>query len=255
VAALTATALARAGTLELTPEESQQLQKDFGDEDFQTGAGGKQDLIYIEHAALRDRMNTVLGLGQWAIIVRDTWREEKDRAVTVYVRAMLIVRGAYVAEAVGDMAYYTNNASQNYGDAFEGAKTAAFRRCAKEFGIGLQAWRKEWCKGWWARKKGGAKATPAPRKVDEASGEIREYVQGIVTHGKYAGKPWTEVDSGYLKWAAEKGENVPQDLRDGARAEVIRREALAASAEPRNTGSDRDDARETLSDLESDRPF
>jgi hypothetical protein len=55
------------------------------------------------------------------------------------------------------MEYYPKNASQNYGDAVEGAKTAAFRRCAKELGVGLQAWKKDWCDGWWARKRSGAR--------------------------------------------------------------------------------------------------
>ncbi len=185
VADLTKTALAQAGTLKLTAEETELLTADFGDEDFRPGAGGKENLIYIEHAALRDRLNKVLGLGQWAIIVRETWNEEfKTKAyagkpsqdgVRVYARAMLLVRGAYVGEAVGDMDYYPHNASQNYGDAFEGAKTAAFRRCAKEFGVGLQAWRKEWCEGWWQRKQDGprkpynaperqASSRPAPQQ-------------------------------------------------------------------------------------------
>lgn len=167
VAELTKTALAQAGTLKLTTEETQALMADFADEDFRPGAAGKENLIYIEHAALRDRMNQVLGLGQWAIIVRETWNEDfKTQArpgksamdgVRVYARAMLLVRGAYVGEAVGDMDYYPHNASQNYGDAFEGAKTAAFRRCAKEFGVGLQAWRKEWCESWWDRKREASK--------------------------------------------------------------------------------------------------
>jgi hypothetical protein len=254
VAALTATALARAGTLELTPDESKALQADFGDEDFQTGAGGKQDLIYIEHAALRDRMNTVLGLGQWAIIVRDTWREEKGNAVSVYVRAMLIVRGAYVAEAVGDMAYYTNNAAQNYGDAFEGAKTAAFRRCAKEFGIGLQAWRKEWCKGWWQRKKSGKPAT-APRPggwTQESDPVAGDPAFDVITMGKYNGKPWSEIPTEYLDWLINKSEKAGPELRDRAKEEVNKR--LAAS-EQTNIGPARGDTRETVEQLENDVPF
>lgn len=63
-----------------------------------------------------------------------------------------MVRGCFVSEAVGEMSYFPHNDSQNYGDAVEGAKTAAFRRCCKEFGIGLQAWKKDWCAGWWQRK-------------------------------------------------------------------------------------------------------
>src|SRR5574340_341235 len=262
VNALTQTALLRAGTLELGKDESASLQADFGDEDFRPGAGGKEELIYIEHAALRDRLNTVLGLGQWALIVRDTWNDNfqmwsknKNKyveGVKVYCRAMLIVRGCYVAEAVGDMDYQPSNAAQNYGDAFEGAKTAAFRRCAKEFGVGLQAWRKGWCEGWWARRKGGK---PVPRKTDELSTETREYTPDIVPIGKHAAKGWNEVDTGYLKWAAEKGENVPANLRDGAKKELERRAAAEPPQSPREFGPDRDN-RETVADLENaERPF
>lgn len=171
VAELTKVALAKAGTLQLTPEESKALSSDFADDCFQPGAAGKENLIYIEHASLRDRFNSVLGLGQWAIIVRETWNEEfvspkGTKGVRVYCRAMLLVRGCYVGESVGDMDYYPSNGSQNYGDAFEGAKTAAFRRCAKEFGIGLQAWRKDWCAEWWNRKR-------SPKRPPERSEAYR----------------------------------------------------------------------------------
>lgn len=164
VAQLTMTAYARASELKLTPEEIQGLEADFEDADFRTGAAGKENLIYIEHAALRQRLNKVIGNGQWSIIPRKRWAENftipatRDRAaqeaVRIYVEAMLVIRGCFVAEAVGDMVYYPNNQSQNYGDAVEGAKTAAFRRCAKELGIGLQAWRKDWCNGWLSRNQG-----------------------------------------------------------------------------------------------------
>ena len=181
VAALTATALAKAATLQLTQDESTRLTAEFADGDFLPGAAGKENLLYLQHAALRDRMNSVLGLGQWATIVRESWNEDfvtkgntskgiqPQQGVRVYCRAMLLVRGCYVAEAVGDMDYFPGNAAQNYGDAFEGAKTAAFRRCAKEFGIGLQAWRKDWCEGWWQRKQGKPSGVtiqrPAPKPV------------------------------------------------------------------------------------------
>lgn len=159
VAALTLSAYQKAATLELTPEESAKLQADFPDDAFQTGAAGKENLIYIEHAHLRDRFNSVFGMGKWAIVPRNRWAEpfvtqRGTQGERVYVEAMLVVRGCFVGEAVGAMEYYPKNESQNYGDAVEGAKTAAFRRCAKEFGVGLQAWKKEWCQGWWDRRKG-----------------------------------------------------------------------------------------------------
>ncbi len=158
VADLIKTAMPKAGTLQLTPDESKALLSDFPDSDFVPGAGGKENLIYIEHSALRDRFNSVLGLGQWVMICRETWNEdfetakEKKKGVRVYARCMLLIRGCYVGESVGDMDYFPHNASQNYGDAFEGAQTAALRRCAKNFGVGLQAWRKGFSEGWRERK-------------------------------------------------------------------------------------------------------
>lgn len=170
VANLTMAAYQRASTLQLTPEEIKALQADFPDEAFQPGAAGKENLIYIEHAHLRDRMNQVLGLGQWSIVPRNRWGEEfKTKSgigQRVYVEAMLLIRGCFVAEAVGDMAYYPNNESQNYGDAVEGAKTAAFRRCAKELGVGLQAWKKEWCLGWWKRRNAPRQPQAAPKQQE-----------------------------------------------------------------------------------------
>jgi hypothetical protein len=181
IADLTHSAYQKAGTLNLTKEESEQLQADFPDEAFKPGAAGKESLIYIEHAFLRDRFAKVFGMGQWCIITRRTWNEKfelppnRDRnepveVIKVYVEAMLVVRGCFVGEAIGDMDYFPKNMSQNYGDAVEGAKTAAFRRCAKEFGIGLQAWKKDWCAGWWGRKNAphttAAKGQPRPLQAN-----------------------------------------------------------------------------------------
>lgn len=167
IADLTLSAYAKASTLILSDDERKRLMADFPDEAFRDGAGGKAGLIYIEHAALRDRFFEVLGPGQWAVIPRNRWTEDfktskNEPGVRVYVEAMLVVRGSFVSEAVGDMSYFPGNAQTNLGDAVEGAKTAAFRRCAKEFGVGLQAWKKEWVEGWWRRKKaGGQQQRPA----------------------------------------------------------------------------------------------
>lgn len=182
VADLTAKAYARASELKLTPEEIKALQEEFPDEAFKSGAAGKENLIYIEHAFLRDRLNQVIGPGQWALIPRSRWgedfsyqRQQHGKWITVqgtriYVESMLMVRGCFVAEAIGEMEYYPKNAGSNYGDAVEGAKTAALRRCCKEFGIGLQAWKKDWCEAWWQRRNAGTRkpAAPTPTPMAEA---------------------------------------------------------------------------------------
>lgn len=201
---LMASALSKAGTLVLTPEESKALAADFPDEAFQPGAAGKENLIYIEHAALRDRFNSVLGLGQWVPVVRESWKEEwttskNDPAITVYSRVMLVVRGCYVGEAVGDMDYFPKNRAQNYGDAFEGAKTAGLRRCAKEFGVGLQAWRKDWCLGWWERRKRPISRS-APRPPSEPHQPVK--VAKTASGGTQAGQNTAMV--GALKQRIEK---------------------------------------------------
>lgn len=174
IAHLTKQAYSQAANLKLTPEESAALQADFPDDAFQFGAGGKENQIYLEHTAIRDRLNKVLGIGQWSIIPRSRWEEEFTmtnkykqtvHASRIYVEAMLVVRGCFVAEAIGEMVYYKNNDSSNYADAVEGAKTAALRRCAKEFGIGLQAFSKAFANGWWKRKQIAVKSEPVPTPV------------------------------------------------------------------------------------------
>ncbi len=160
VANLTFKAYERAATLILELDDIKKLEAEFPDDAFKLGAGGNPNLIYIEHAALRQRLNEVFRPGQWAIIPRNRWAEnfktEKgEEACRVYVEAMLVVQGAFVAEAVGDMVYYPANGQTNYGDAVEGAKSASLRRCAKELGIGLQAWKKDFSQGW---KERNAKA-------------------------------------------------------------------------------------------------
>lgn len=172
VANLTMKVYERASQLNLTEDEMRRLQAEFPDSAFRSGAGGKDNLIYIEHAYLRDRMNEVFGPGQWSIIPRSRWSEDfvtgkGKKGVRIYVEAMLCVRGCFVGEAIGDMDYYKND-STNYGDAVEGAKTAALRRCVKELGVGLQAWKKEWCEGWWARRNNPKPAAKPTETADPA---------------------------------------------------------------------------------------
>jgi hypothetical protein len=167
-------AYAKASTLVLTPEEQEILRRDFPDEAFRTGASGKEGLIYIEHAYLRERLCEAFGLGAWALVTRSRWPEdfrtkgtrEKPEGmpgVRIYVEAVLLIRGCFVAEAVGDMAYYPHNDSTNYGDAVEGAKSAALRRCVKELGVGLQQWKKGFAEGWMQRNGVSSNAFDASR--------------------------------------------------------------------------------------------
>lgn len=212
IADLTHSAYARAATLQLSKEEVAALQLDFPDEAFKPGAAGKEHLIYIEHAYLRDRLNQVIGPGQWAIIPRNRWEEKFTTqkgtdASRVYVEAMLLVRGCFVAEAIGEMEYYPSNASQNYGDAVEGAKTAALRRCCKEFSIGLQAWKKDWCEGWWQRRRGQtrpAPASPPPKPPARSAQEVAE-ATGVVKPAKRPERTPEELQKAWVAACRKAG--------------------------------------------------
>jgi hypothetical protein len=161
-------AMSKASTLKLTKEESDGLKADFPDDAFRLGAGGNPDLLYVEHAWLRDRFDSVLGMGQWALVrTRPHWGEDystkSGKATRIYADCALLVRGCLVSEAIGEMSYFHNNFSQTYGDAAEGSVTAAFRRCAKQFGVGLQAWKKDFCVNWMA-KHGRNRPVPVEQK-------------------------------------------------------------------------------------------
>lgn len=165
-------AMAKASTLSLTPEEIAALKADFPHEAFKLGAGGDPNLIYIEHAFLRDRFDSAIGMGQWALVrSRPHWGEEfttqkGEKAIRLYADCALLIRGCYCAEAIGEMVYYPNNARQSYADAAEGSETAAFRRCAKKLGVGLQAWKKDFCESW-KRSQNGPQRSGTPRPPSE----------------------------------------------------------------------------------------
>lgn len=162
---LLASATLKASTLKLSAKEREALRTDFPDSDFQRGAGGDTNLIYLEHAALRNRLSDVIGLGEWSFEIVRSWKEDfvagnpPKPAVRVYVEGMLLIRGSKVGLAIGDGNYFKSNAKGNYGDAYESAKTAAFRRCAKDFGIGLQCFSKDWCEQWKQKYKGFERPT------------------------------------------------------------------------------------------------
>ncbi len=172
IAELLAPAYARASTLQLTDDESKALAAEFPDEAFRLGAGGKADLLYIEHAYLRERLNDVLGVGSAVPVLRAKWSEKfKNRSgkegVRIYADSVLLVRGCVVGEAIGDMDYYPNDGT-NFGDAVEGAKSNALRRCCKEFGVGLQVWKKGFVDGWKKRQAEGGRRAAGNGKENTA---------------------------------------------------------------------------------------
>jgi hypothetical protein len=226
-------AMSRASTLKITPEQGAALMEDFPDDAFKKGAAGKDSHIYIEHAFLRDRFIQVFGMGRWAIIrTRPHWAEEIDngKSTRVYADCSLLIDGCMVADAIGDGTYYANNASQTYSDAAEAAETQAFRRCAKKFGVGLQAWKKDWCEAWWKRNPKGrvesSSTGKAPPPQTDAQVSPRETVDNLLS--EIGGWSRDQADAMFnLK-------SIAAEYRDEVKAAITaRREWFAALDESR----------------------
>lgn len=227
---LLAKALGNASMLRLTQEETEKLKAEFADDAFRGGAAGKENLIYIEHTHLRDRLDSVLGVGQAVLVPRLSWSEDFKTSkgqpgVNVYVQAMLIVRGCYITEAVGSMAYYPNNAGADYSDAFEGGETAAFRRCCKKFGVGLQAWSKTWCEGWWKRKA-ERNAAPQQQRPDVGQAAMKILLEAARKGTDYLAHAW---------------EQIGLEARKACQHELPKLKETASKAIPREPGIDEED--------------
>lgn len=220
VAELLSPAYARASTLELTDAESKGLAAPFPDEAFRLGAGGNPDLLYIEHAYLRERLNNVLGIGAAVPVRRREWSEKfsyeffdkykkqkvTKEAVRVYVDSVLLVRGCVVGEAVGDATYYLSNDASNFSDALESAKSNAFRRCCKEFGVGLQVWKKGFVEGWKHRASNPGERPEKPNGLEKKSPEQMTKDLGDHFEGKRPENGREGEVDGWMVWLAQWGQ-------------------------------------------------
>lgn len=149
----------QASQLKLTEAESKALRAPFGDDAVRGGAKGDERILYISHIHLSDRLNDVLGIGQWAIVKRSQ-RAEQTKTVDgkpltrIYFEGVMVVRGAFVAEAIGVGQYHPNNPKEDYGSALESAMSDSLTRCCKRLGIGSQVWDKGYCENWLANNRG-----------------------------------------------------------------------------------------------------
>ena len=168
VADLLTAAYAQASTLKLTEAESKALRAPFTDDKVRGGAKGDARILYISHIHVSDRLNDVLGLGQWALVKRSQRAEQTKTAegkplTRIYFEGVMLIRGAFVTEAVGVGQYHPNNPKEDYGTGLESAMSDCMTRCCKRLGIGSQVWDKGYCDGWLATQGGTRKPVGMPR--------------------------------------------------------------------------------------------
>ena len=152
VAELLSGAYQQASNLKLTKEESDDLCAPFRDDQVRGGAKDKDNLLYIQHIHVSDRLNRVLGIGQWALVKRSQRAQQvrytKSEGVRIFFEGVLLIRGCYVGEAIGVGDYHLNNSAEDFGTAMESAMSDCLTRCAKRLGIGSQVWDKTYCETW-----------------------------------------------------------------------------------------------------------
>jgi hypothetical protein len=154
VGALLAGAYQGASTLKLTTKEAKDLMADFGDDHVEIR--GFDGIIYISHMSLRERLWAVFGPTEVAEICRERMMRQDTNEVLVDL--VLMIRGHFVAEAIGTAKWYPNNPKTSFGDTVESAWSEALRRCCKKIGVGTQVWRPAWARKWTAdhaQKLGG----------------------------------------------------------------------------------------------------
>lgn len=177
VGALLGEAYKGASQLKLKADESKKLREDFPDNEIEIRP--HDGIIYIGHMALRERLWSVFGPGAVAEICRE--RFMRNDANEIAVDLVLMIRGHFVAEAVGTAKYFPNNPKMTFGDVVESAWSEALRRCCKKFGVGTQVWRPQFIRDWlannavqfqgkWTRKGDPKSTLPKP-----AASRGREY--------------------------------------------------------------------------------
>jgi len=131
-----------ASMLTLDAREAEHLAAPFPNEALDVLPTGE---VYVSQVHYRRRLNQVFGPGQWAMVPRGKWTVDRDVMMREYV---LLVRGHYVAEAVGQCEYQPTNDRMTWADAAEGVKSNALTRACKDLGIASECWDRIWANRW-----------------------------------------------------------------------------------------------------------
>jgi hypothetical protein len=198
IGALLGEAYKGASQLKLNKDEQKKLREDFPDNEVEIR--GHDGIIYIGHMALRERLWAVFGPGAVAEICRE--RFMRNDANEIAVDLVLMIRGNFVAEAVGTAKYFPNNPKMTFGDVVESAWSEALRRCCKKFGVGTQVWRPQYVRDWleknavqfqgkWSRKG----AQPAQKQAREYTLKEPSKFQAMKEAVQAAGPPEEDEDA------------------------------------------------------------
>lgn len=149
-----------ASMLDISKEETEKIAAPFDEKLIEIRPDG---IIFLPQVFWRQRLNQSFGIGQWALIVKGSHKDPDPTKDKLYVEGVLMVRGKYVATAVGEAELHSDNKNQSWASVWESAKSDCITRCCKDLGIASELWQpqfgREWAKKYavevWCKMKDG----------------------------------------------------------------------------------------------------
>lgn len=147
-----------ASSLKLTDEENTKISAIFSDDLIEIRPDGH---IYLPQSYYRNRLNESVGIGQWGLIPKGSHQEINGGKTKLFFNGVLVIRGCFVAEAVGEAELHSTNENQSIATVWESAKSDCITRCCKDLSIAKQIyepafvrrWQKEYAVQVWVEDK------------------------------------------------------------------------------------------------------
>lgn len=137
-----------ASMLKITDEEQTKLTASFDEELIEIRPDG---LIFLPQTFWRQRLNQAFGIGQWCLIIKGQHKDPDPQKDKLYVHGILMARGCYLSEAVGEAELHSDNKLQSWASVWEAAKSDCITRCCKDLSIATELWQPQFSKAWVAK--------------------------------------------------------------------------------------------------------
>jgi len=237
-----------ASTLKITEEEQTKLLASFDTKEIEIRPDG---LIYLPQTFWRKRLNESFGIGQWCLVVKNSFKDPNAEKDKLYVEGVLMARGCYMATAVGEAELHTDNPLQSWASVFESAKSDCITRCCKDISIASELWQPEFTRNWvkenavkvFIEKKGGGTGVSWRKKTSDPLWNEKGLVPNNQQEQKptettatpkatVKEKPWLNIwtDKTHKDFTKE-GANTVQKLQTGAVTMATVKESYKLSKE------------------------
>jgi hypothetical protein len=186
-----------ASNLRLSESERKSLTDPFDDLEYEIRPDG---FIYIPQVLTLQRINRVIGVGQWSILLINSGKDEiRKDTFKVFYDGALVIRDCFVSRAVGEASYNRTNNNSSWASAFEAAKSDCRQRCCKDIGIASDAWNPTFIRRWqkehaikvWVNDNGQQKCVWRRKDIDPFPNETGPVLsQAAIRQQAADEKPW-----------------------------------------------------------------